>query len=319
MLCFSASKYTNLLYTCNALENNHGDSPEIFVVPILIIDIFKHTVNFNVFLYQVFFRESVGLRCTKHFADNVNDQLKCLGITGKDQTAFLNAIFGYVEDDVYHEGLVNSTDDALFDAALASLEEEWNKKELELNPSSDEAKFYSWMKKRSTMFKESLTDAARVKAGLQPGEKLTTNAAESANHILKEAAEYEQMSLPEFIALAKSITNSQHQGVIRAVIRKDQYRFQSQYSFLEIEEDCWMYDMSPSDRERHIRNVFSAEVGASEMSKGASTKGSRAVVDPANGNLTTPQLSVPYTSVNLPIAQSVLSAIWNKGKWYALR
>ena len=76
-----------------------------------------------------------------------------------------------------------------------------------------------------------------------------------------------------------------------------------------------MYGMSPSDRERHIRNVFT-EVGASEMSKGASKKGSRAVVDPANGNLTTPQLSVPYTSVNLPIAQSVLSAIWNKGKRY---
>ena len=97
-------------------------------MPILIIDIFKHIVNFNVFLYQVFFRESVGLRFTKHFADNVKDQLKCLGITGKDQTAFLNAIFGYVEDNVYHEGLVNSTDDALFDAALASFEEEWNKK-----------------------------------------------------------------------------------------------------------------------------------------------------------------------------------------------
>ena len=115
------------------------------------------------------------------------------------------------------------------------------------------------------MFKESMTDAARIKAGLQPGEKLTTNAAESANHILKEAAEYEQMSLPEFIALAKSITNSQHQDVVRAVIRKGEYRFQSQYSFLEIEDDCWMYNMSPSDRERHIRNVFGTEVGASEL------------------------------------------------------
>ena len=169
------------------------------------------------------------------------------------------------------------------------------------------------MEKKYTMFKESMTDAARIKAGLQPGKKLTTNAAESANHILKEAAKYEQMSLPEFIALAKSITNSQHQAVVRAVIRK------GQYSFLEIEEDCWMYDMSPSARERHIRSVFGTEIGASEMSKGTSTKRSCAVVDLANSNLTTRQLSVPYTSVNLPIAQSVLSAIWNKGKRYALK
>ena len=89
----------------------------------------------------------VGFLASKtRVADNVKDQLKSLGITGTDQTAFSNAIFGYVEDDVYHEGLVNLTDDALFDAALASLEE-WNKKELELNPNSDEAKFYSWIKR----------------------------------------------------------------------------------------------------------------------------------------------------------------------------
>ena len=61
---------------------------------------------------------------------------------------------------------INSTDDDYFDVALASFEEEWSNKELELNLTSGEPKFYSWMKKKSTMFKKSMTDAARMKAGL---------------------------------------------------------------------------------------------------------------------------------------------------------
>ena len=48
------------------------------------------------------------------------------------------------------------------------------------------------------MIKESIIKDKRVKAGLHREEKITTNGAESANHMLKEAAEYEEMSLAEF-------------------------------------------------------------------------------------------------------------------------
>ena len=43
--------------------------------------------------------------------------------------------------------------------------------------------------------KESLCAGVCLKVGLQPDEKMTTNAAESVNHDLKEAANYKEMSL----------------------------------------------------------------------------------------------------------------------------
>ena len=70
------------------------------------------------------------------------------------------------------------------------------------------------------MIKESIIKDKRVKAGLHREEKITTNGAESANHMLKEAAEYEEMSLAKFVALCKSIAKNQQQEIIRAILRK---------------------------------------------------------------------------------------------------
>ena len=92
-----------------------------------------------------------------------------------------------------HEGLLDAKDDQTFDAVLASLEPEWNKKERELLTEGHDPKFFNWMSKKAAMMKESLTSGVRLKAGLQPGEKMTSNAAEAGNHVLKEAADYEEM------------------------------------------------------------------------------------------------------------------------------
>ena len=70
------------------------------------------------------------------------------------------------------------------------------------------------------MIKEAMIKDKRVKAGLHPEEKITTNGAESANHVLKEAADYEEISLAEFAALCKSIAKNQQQEIIRAILRK---------------------------------------------------------------------------------------------------
>lgn len=254
--------------------------------------------------WKVFYPESYQLRCVKHFTENVKDELKSIGVKGEAQRYFLNCIFGFVEDEVYHEGLLDAKDDETFDAVLASLEPGWNDKEVELLPEVKDPKFHKWLAKKATMMKETLSAGVRLKAGLQPGEKITTNASESANHALKEAADYEEMSLPEFVVLAKSVAVSQHQEVVRAVLRKGKFRFKPEYSYLEIKEDVWMHNMSVDSRKRHMTKIFNLEVGAMQV--------------PAETSTTTGQLSVPYTSANLHVTNSVLSGVWNKASEYLM-
>ena len=62
--------------------------------------------------------------------------------------------------------------------------------------------------------KTALTVEAQRNAGLESKNRLTTNLSESVNHVLKEAAEYEEMSLPEFIALSKAVADSQRLKVV---------------------------------------------------------------------------------------------------------
>ena len=70
--------------------------------------------------WKVFYLESYQLRCAKHFTENVKDELKSIGIKGEAQRDFLNAIFGFVEDEVYHEGLLDAKDDQTFDSTCVS-------------------------------------------------------------------------------------------------------------------------------------------------------------------------------------------------------
>lgn len=111
------------------------------------------------------------MRCAKYFTGNVKDELKSIGIKGETQCDFLNATFGFLEYKVYPEGLLDVKDYQTFDAVLASLEPEWNKKERVLLPERHDPKFFNWMSKTAVMIKESLTAGVRLKAGLQPARK----------------------------------------------------------------------------------------------------------------------------------------------------
>ena len=223
--------------------------------------------------------------------------LRELGIKGEAQRYFLNCIFGFVEDEIYHEGLLDYKDDeTFFDALLASLEPEWNRKELEILPEGNDPKFFKWMSKKAAMMKEGLITGVRFKAGLQPGEKITSNAAEAGNHMLKEAADYEAMSLPEFVVLAKSVALNQQQELARAILRKGQYRFKDHYSFLEVKEAVWMHSMTEETRKRHLAKILKVEPGTRQVPTEAAAT-------------TTGQLSIPYTCDNLQVTDSVLAAV----------
>lgn len=138
------------------------------------------------------------------------------------------------------------------------------------------------------MMKENLTAGVRLKAGLQPGEKMTSNAAEAGNHVLKEVADYEEMPLPEFVVLAKSVALNQHQELVRAILRKGQWHFKEEYFYLEVKEDAWMHGMTVESRQRHVSKDVNLDLGVRQVPNESATSSGR--------------LFVSYTSANLQIS-----------------
>ena len=257
--------------------------------------------------FKVFYPQMPLLRCNRHFQENCVDKLKSLGIKGEDQCYFVRCIFGSSVEDVYHEGLLDAPDSETFDALLMSLEDAMNERELAIRPRGSSPQFYSWLQKHDVMMKSSLTEEARQNAGLKPSERITTNPSESVNHGLKEAAEYEEMSLPDFIVLSKAIAESQRQEIMRAIIRKGKYRFKQEFSFLEVPESQWMHEMNQDRKKSHLLRVMQTELDAKNNSNVTS-------LDPSNG--ATPMLSVCYSQLQVNVPSTVLASIWNKASQY---
>ena len=80
----------------------------------------------------------------------------------------------------------------------------------------------------------------------------------------KEATEYQEMSLPEFITLAKAVVDSPRLDVVRAIVRKGKYRLKKEFSFVEVSESKWMHEMDRSQRDRHLQLVLQTELEAAK-------------------------------------------------------
>lgn len=178
-------------------------------------------------------RNSTKLRCLGHFRQNVKDELSVLGIGGDQQKNFLDKVFGFVCGDVRVEGLLDARDEEEFDSLLLAYKREMTKKECQKCPHA-EPSFHNWLQKHGHVMKKSMILGVRIEAGLDRVDSCTSNDAESNNHVLKSAADNEEMSALEFISLSKSVALNQRQEVTRAVLRKGDYRFKNEYSSLEI-------------------------------------------------------------------------------------
>ena len=93
-----------------------------------------------------------------------------------------------MDDEVYDEGLLRPADDETFVTALA-------------------LKYIFQMETipNSTNGCQRRQLGVSLKVGLQLGEKITSNVTYAGNHILKETSGHEDMLLPEFVILAKSV------------------------------------------------------------------------------------------------------------------
>lgn len=124
------------------------------------------------------------------------------------------------------------------------------------------------------------------------------------NHVLKEATENEEMSLPEFIALSKAVAESQRLDVVRAFVRKGKYRLKKDFSFLVVSELKWMHEMDRSQRDRHLQLVLRTELEA-------------AYGPTAVSGISASTFPMSYGEAKLShIPGTVLASIWNKVSEY---
>ena len=308
------TSYRNLL-----LESNRTGKNPLFIGPILVhmtrsyaayahllaklkevepdIDDVKATMNDGepglMKALDTFLRNSIKLRCLGHFRQNVKDELKKLGL-GAEEKYFLDKVFGYVCGDIRVEGLLDAKDDDEFNSLLLAYKREMNEKESQMRPNA-EPSFHNWIQKHANVMKKSMILGVRSAAGLK--DSCTSNDAESNNHVLKSAADGEEMSTVEFISLSKSIALNQRQEVIRAVLNKGEYRLKGEYSSLQVDESKW-YQMSKEQRTKHLRKVLETPV------KGTKARNADDV------------LSISYTSANLMKPPTMMHVIWTKAEEY---
>ena len=79
------------------------------------------------------------------------------------------------------------------------------------------------------------------------------------NHVLKGAADKEEMSTVEFISLSKSLALNQRQEVIRAVLKSGEYQLKEIFSSIQGTGDRW-YQISNEQKMRHLKKVMETPV-----------------------------------------------------------
>ena len=144
---------------------------------------------------------------------------------------------------------------------------------------------------------KSMILGVRSAAGLSPDHSSTSNDGESNSHVLKSAAENEEMSMVDFINLAKSLALNQHQDVIRAVLQSGQYRFKEGYSNLQV-PDGKCFQMSKEQKLRHLRKVMGTALSKNKES------------------IPVESLSIKYSASRLAKPPTMLAAIWAKAQEY---
>ena len=81
------------------------------------------------------------------------------------------------------------------------------------------------MKYKALDIKKCVLPAVRVKAGLNPTQKFTTNISESLNHVIKQEVEWKENKLPVLISHLKSITEQHDEELKKAVISRGEWTF----------------------------------------------------------------------------------------------
>ena len=210
-----------------------------------LVDAFKHL-----------FPNSDRLTCSIHVRKNTKAKLQKLGIAEHPKYIILNDIFGKKEGSHYTEGLVDSTNNSMYDAVFDSLVDNWKK--LHISTSSLE-KFVKWFADyKSPVVKNSMLKSLHQRCGLgSPPVAFTTNASESVNALLKKKVDYKRNELPRFLHHLKALIDEQEQEIQKSVVNRAKYVLIPEYKKFQKSENDWFMKMSETDRARHLQRFVS--------------------------------------------------------------
>ena len=131
------------------------------------------------------------------------------------------------------KGLVDAESDEEFDEMLLSLSPIWDKREAEF--SSRKPSLRAWFSKyHSKDVRSSMIVPIRERAGLgHPPAHFTTNSNESMNKVIKQALHCEEKNWDQFCDDMLTLVKAQYRELEKAVVHTGEYRFRSQFSYLE--------------------------------------------------------------------------------------
>ncbi|KAJ7350129.1 hypothetical protein OS493_038330 [Desmophyllum pertusum] len=198
------------------------------------------------------FKESIALRCFRHFQQNVETALKNYGMQNHK-----NAIIGHIFGNEETPGLLEAESEEEFDQALQVHISTW--KEL---PGGE--RFCKYLSDRSTMMKESMTADIRAKAGLgNPPEKFYTNDSESNNERIKHKMEHREAGLCSFVAGMKQLAYSQETEFAKALCgMSSEFKVRDVFSSFVVPASKW-YDMREDQRRSYVLRIY--KLAISEM------------------------------------------------------
>ena len=271
------------------------------------------------------------LRCFIHFERNLYEKLRELNVPKRIADEFVRDIMGFRAGDTYQKGLVDCTSVSEFDQQLARLEVVWNEREKPFCGLSD-PRFYHYFKQhKADTVRYNMLAGVREDAGLgSPPSIFTTNMSESLNNTIKKHVHYKASEWPEFNTSLKRLIDAKREEVIRALSGRGQYRLQSQYSHLGVDELKWQR-MRPDQRKKLISKFDEAALSSvtirSERSMKSSVKASGSVPsreksrsessnqesDASTSHRASPsQLSIAADDSGLNVHKEVLDGMWEK-------
>ncbi|CAG2249927.1 unnamed protein product [Mytilus edulis] len=262
-LMLKTSKGTEPVITGPILLHQKQSFDSFFKLSSGLVQENKNLLNLKVFgtdgdvnlsdAFSASFPDSLHLLCDLHMFDNIERQLRKLGITGHIARTFTKDIFGMIEGTNKIKGLVDSMSQEEFDSRLKDLKHVW------IDRHSQGQSFYNYfVEYKSELIKKCMSAEVRTKCGLEfPPKIYTQNANECMHSVLKgdiskSKGASVKLDAYEFAKEAEKFIRRQETEIKMAIIGKGEYKLKEEYQELFVDENSY-WRKSESQREAVYR------------------------------------------------------------------